>query len=269
MRRIILSRKGFDSSSGRTASPIFPDDTIFSIPIPSKIPSPHKYSDLEINGISGETALREASVSSVSRADYCHFDPDLRTGIGLFGQANSSQSELRNREVGKDDLFLFFGWFKRFSSKEQDTHHLFGWLQIKDILSSDLDIRNYLKERGLSHPHGFGKKSNYPNNTIYIGRNRINLSGIKKKLPGYGLFKKTSPDLILTEAGKTRSHWRLPKKYFSKSKDLFLNRLKWENEKECTLECKGQGQEYILNAEDNPRVMAWALSLIEKHCQRH
>ena len=28
-------------------------------------------------------------------------------------------------------------------------------------------------------------------------------------------------------------------------------------------ECKGQGQEYILNAEDNPRIIAWALSLIE------
>ena len=266
MRRIILSRKGFDSSSGRTASPIFPDDTIFSIPIPSKIPSPHKYADLKINGISGETALREASVSSVSRTDYCHFDPDLRTGIGLFGQANSSQSELRNREVEKDDLFLFFGWFRRFSSKEGDTHHLFGWLQIEDILTSDTDIKNYLKERGLVHPHGFGKKSNYPNNALYIGRERIELPAIKKKLPGYGIFKKTNADLILTEKGKTRSHWRFPKKYFSKSKDLFLNRLKWENESECTLECKGQGQEYILNAEDNPRIITWALSLIEKHC---
>jgi hypothetical protein len=266
MRRIILSRKGFDSSSGGTASPIFPDDKIFSIPIPSKVPSPHKYSDLKIHGISGEAALREATVSSVSRTDYCHFDPDLRTGVGLFGQANSSQSELRNREVEKDDLFLFFGWFRRCSSKEGDIHHLFGWLQIEDILTSDTDIKNYLKQRGLVHPHGFGEKSNYPNNALYIGRERIDLSGIEKKLPGYGVFKKTSADLILTEKGKTRSHWRFPKKYFSKSKDLFLNRLKWKNESECTLECKGQGQEYILNAEDNPRIITWALSLIEKHC---
>ena len=266
MRRIILSRKGFDSSSGGTASPIFPDDKIFSIPIPSKVPSPHKYSDLKIHGISGEAALREATVSSVSRTDYCHFDPDLRTGVGLFGQANSSQSELRNREVEKDDLFLFFGWFRRCSSKEGDIHHLFGWLQIEDILTSDTDVKNYLKQRGLVHPHGFGEKSNYPNNALYIGRERIDLSGIEKKLPGYGVFKKTSADLILTEKGKTRSHWRFPKKYFSKSKDLFLNRLKWKNESECTLECKGQGQEYILNAEDNPRIITWALSLIEKHC---
>ena len=266
MRRIILSRKGFDSSSGKAASPIFPDDTIFSIPIPSKAPSPHKYSDLKIHGISGAIALKEASVSSVSSTDYCHFDPDLRSGIGLFGQANSSQSELRNRGVGKDDLFLFFGWFRRFSSKERDTHHLFGWLQIKDILTSDIDIKNYLKRRGLVHPHGFGEKSNFPNNALYIGRERIGLAGIKKKLPGYGVFKKTSADLILTEKGKTRSHWRLPRKYFSKSKDLFLNRLKWKDENKCTLECKGQGQEYILNAQDNPRIITWALSLIEKHC---
>ena len=53
---------------------------------------------------------------------------------------------------------------------------------------------------------------------------------------------------------------------FSKSKNLFLNRLKWDNDKDCTLQCKGQGQEYVLNAEDNPKIIAWALSLIERHC---
>ena len=266
MRRIILSRKGFDSSSGKTASPIFSDNKIFSIPIPSKVPSPHRYSDLEIHGISGNTALKEASVSSVASTDYCHFDPDLRTGIGLFGQANSSQSELRNREVGKNDLFLFFGWFKRFHLKERDTHHLFGWLQIKDVLTSDIDIKNYLKERGLTHPHGFGTKSGYPNNALYIGREKMSLTERRGEIPGFGIFKKTSPDLVLSEIGKTRSHWKFPKRYFSKSKNLFLNRLKWDNDEDCTLKCKGQGQEYVLNAEDNPKIIAWALSLIERHC---
>ena len=54
MRRIVLSRKGFDSSSGESASPIFEDGRIFSIPIPEPHPpSPKQYKDLYFNGISG------------------------------------------------------------------------------------------------------------------------------------------------------------------------------------------------------------------------
>ena len=34
MRRIILSRKGFDAKAGGGASPIFSDGRFFSIPIP-------------------------------------------------------------------------------------------------------------------------------------------------------------------------------------------------------------------------------------------
>ena len=34
-RKLILSRKGFDSGSGGCPSPIFPDGTVFSLPIPS------------------------------------------------------------------------------------------------------------------------------------------------------------------------------------------------------------------------------------------
>ena len=45
MNRIILSRKGFDSSSGGAASPILDDGGIYSIPIPWKIRSPNKYKD--------------------------------------------------------------------------------------------------------------------------------------------------------------------------------------------------------------------------------
>lgn len=35
--KIILSRKGFDTNSGGFASPIFPNKTCYSVPIPSKL----------------------------------------------------------------------------------------------------------------------------------------------------------------------------------------------------------------------------------------
>ncbi len=34
--KIILSRKGFDSSSGKQANPIMPDGTLLSLPIPDE-----------------------------------------------------------------------------------------------------------------------------------------------------------------------------------------------------------------------------------------
>ena len=55
--KLILSRKGFDSSSGGYPSPIFPDDTLCSLPIPdcySKI----KYSDIR----HGDTNIGEVVV---------------------------------------------------------------------------------------------------------------------------------------------------------------------------------------------------------------
>ena len=82
---------------------------------------------------------------------------------------------------------------------------------------------------------------------------------------GHGLFKKTHDDLILTEANKTRSRWKLPAEYFLNTEELFLNRMKWENEKESTIFYKGFGQEFILDIEKNPSVMTWAVNLIKKH----
>ena len=48
--KVILSRKGFDSSYGGTASPILPDGTLLSLPIPSKAETvkyitPYAYAD--------------------------------------------------------------------------------------------------------------------------------------------------------------------------------------------------------------------------------
>ena len=93
------------------------------------------------------------------------------------------------------------------------------------------------------------------------------LEKITKKVfkRGHGLFKKTHNDLILTDANKTRSRWKLPSEYFTNTEGLFLNRMKWENEKESTIFYKGFGQEFILDIEKNPNVMKWAVNLVKKH----
>ena len=165
MKRLILSRKGFDAKAGGSASPIFSDGKIFSIPIPQNHPSPKKYRDLDFYGVSGTELLKEVS-AKVKPSDYCHNDPLLNEDIGIFGQAGSSQTELKNNSVGPGDLFLFFGWFKNFSIKGRDLHHLFGWLQIKEIIEGSKAITTYLKKKNIAHPHGHGDTSKFLNNTI-------------------------------------------------------------------------------------------------------
>ena len=98
MKRVILSRKGFDSKYGGRPSPIFKNDDIFSLPIPQNGKSPKKYHELKFNGINGTQALKEVSATQVTSKDFCHYDPVLNDKIGLFGQAGSAQSELKNNE---------------------------------------------------------------------------------------------------------------------------------------------------------------------------
>ena len=268
MRRIVLSRKGFDSSpqGGGSASPIFEDGRIFSIPIPEPFPpAPKKYKDLYFNGVSGIDALKECSITSVSSQSFCHYDPALNKEEGIFGQSDSSQSELSNREVGDGDLFLFFGFYKKFSFKKIELHHLFGWLQIEKIIKGDQEIRNYLDQNNMEHPHGYGEFNTYKNNAIYIGKKNLEIHGVKRAKKGYGLFKKTHPDLVLTRNGKSKGSWKLPKKYFSDSNDIFLGRLKWLDKENCFLNNFQRGQEFVLDSEKNPKIIDWAHSLIEKH----
>ena len=270
MKRIILSRKGFDSKFGGRASPIFKDSRIFSIPIPQSAESPTKYKDLLINEISGSTALKESSVKQVTEDDYCHYDPVLNKDFGIFGQANSSQTELKNCSVDIGDLFLFFGWFKQFSPIGRDLHHIFGWLQISDIVSGEKNIKGYLKDHSIKHPHGYGDVSRYTNNTIYIGGKNLTIQSKKLGLKGFGLFKNSTTDLILTSPEHTRSMWKLPRKYFYESlgdeKELFINRLKWNDKENFLVNTnKGPGQEFVINSEKNPKVINWAVDLIKNY----
>ena len=265
MKRIVLSRKGFDSKAGGTASPIFSNGSLFSIPIPQQYASPTRYQDLKFEGRSGNKILQEASVKLVKPYNFCHYDPLLSEKIGVFGQADASQTELKNNNVGIGDLFLFFGWFNEFHKRGDDLHHLFGWLQIDRVINGGENIKKFLNNNNMKHPHGFGDVSRYSNNTIYIAKKNLIIDKNEYSLSGHGLFKKSHKDLTLTKFKSTRSRWQLPKKYFGKSENVFLNRLRWKDKQNCLVDCIGQGQEFILDSENNPEIKYWALELIENH----
>ena len=246
MKKIIISRKGFDSSAGGAPSPILADGRIFSLPIPQREKSPYRYKDLRFDEFEG-TELLKKSGSKLSPNDFCHFDPILNQAIGIFGQANAAQSELDNLDVQKGDLFLFF-----------------GWLQIEKIIKGEKNIKEFLAYKRLCHPHGFKDVSRYKNNTLYVASKKLDFKNRKLKKKGFGLFKKTHEDLVLTEKNKTRSNWQLPKS-FAKANNLFMNRLKWSDSKSLKLNYKGFGQEFVLNVEANPKIANWAMKLIQMH----
>tara|TARA_B100000003_G_scaffold197435_1_gene201397 strand:+ start:254 stop:1033 length:780 start_codon:yes stop_codon:yes gene_type:complete len=259
MNRVILSRKGFDSKYGGRPSPIFKNGDIFSLPIPQNGKSPKKFNELKFNGINGDQALKEVSATKVTSEDFCHYDPALNEKIGLFGQAGSAQSELKNNGVGIGDLFLFFGWFKKKDDPNVNVHKIFGWLQIEEILEGDREISTFLKRNNISHPHDPQYKE-YKNNTIYVSKKN------------FGLFKKFSNDLVLTAPGYSKSMWQFPKKYFgsvaNKNGNIFLNRLKWKDKNNLLVDTNiGPGQEFILDAKNSPRISFWAKSLIREFKQ--
>jgi len=241
-RRIILSRKGFDSTrtSGGCPSPIYPDGTMLSIPIPEPENPAHeshtRYSDLRRQG--AMEFPRSLVTSPGHQIDLAgrkvHLDPDIRPELRpafasedcekllLFGQDGRAQTELLNNEVGEGDLFLFFGWFKdarrdgdsvRFEGRARNrivgvAHVIWGWLQVEKshLIKPEGDLPDELKCAG-HHPH-IEHRGYYNNNCIYEASPTLSFC---EKIAGAGIFERYDAALRLTSEWEARrSYWTLP-----------------------------------------------------------
>jgi len=284
MKRIILSRKGFDSSTGKKpsrASPIFKDGSLFSIPVHINKTDPHCYADVEYDGKSAYQALRYVYKNSrkgspYKKDDRCHFDPNLSFLPGIFGQQGHDQGELEKFDIGEGDLFLFFGWFMNYGgfSLKINAHHLFGWLQIKDIIKGTSNIKEYCDEMKVKHPHAYG---DWKNNTLYVSSYDLKTNYGDLKGKGAGFFKKTNPQLILSkDPANKKSLWQFSDKYFRpiandpSANEMFVaNNLKskapnsWSDLKNLTVSTNcGHWQELPLDSDKFPILQNWALDLV-------
>lgn len=217
--KIILSRKGFDNSNGGCPSPILPDGTLLSMPIPSK--DNVRYCDLQYNGINYAELLKQLRPGK--EYDTCHLDPDIRTDIRInnvrkwkpaFGQINAAQGLLCNSGVEKGDVFLFFGWFRQTEIKEgnyrftqgknDDFYHssdlqiIYGYMQIGEIIKEPDKIADY-----KWHPHASHSRLKNHTNALYIPTDKLSLN---PDLPGYGTLD-FRLDRVLTMEEKTRAIW--------------------------------------------------------------
>jgi hypothetical protein len=277
--KIVLSRKGFDSSCGGVASPILPDGTLLSLPIPSR-GSPITYDDLRIGNQPLAPLVEDLTKGRVQGGDGAHLDPDLRASTyprrsgwrPLFGQDGTAQAHLANAGVDVGDLFLFFGWFRRAEKTDEgyrfvrgapDLHVMFGWLQVGAVIR--------VEERGPEvptwaryHPHFHGDSEG--KNTVYVAREELRLPGMREGVPGAGVFDDYEERLRLTAPGHTRTGWRLPRWFFPKGGRPPLtyhgNMERWRMaEDHVLLHSVPRGQEFVLDVDHYPEAVAWARGL--------
>ncbi len=246
--KFILSRKGFDSSYGGMPSPVFPDGTMLSLPIPEIKLENGQMQEKDTKMAFEDLNLPEDQRKLLQNIRYkhCHLDPDIRKDLyqtlpdgwkPLFGQCGGAQTHLSSNGVSPGDIFLFFGLFQRVIMKNgswrfdgSPFHVIWGYLQI-DAIVTGADIKKY-----NWHPHSHYTNEN---NTLYIGREKLSLD---ETYPGYGTFKlKTGQSpLILTLPN--------PKKCFSY---WDCNKLPWLDTKNLTANMTGHNPKE--NAKDERR----------------
>ena len=303
---IIFSRKGFDSTrsgsespNGGVSSPIFPDGTALSLPIPQP-GSPTRYGDVQWRGESLGPIVE--SLSNRRRKDGCHLDPDLNADAlarlpgwrPAFGQSQAAQSHLKNEGVGPGDLFLFFGTFQRVEEIDNDgwcfvrtapkVHMIFGWLQVHKVLPlhTDADYDYALRKYPWlsDHPHlheSFKERAlnlrKLPNNTVYVSTPELDIGGIG--LPGGGVFQNEHGRIILTDPEEVDkgnfcrpSYWRLPSWFYRPGGCPILsyhgNKRHWRRREPWVyLKTVSPGQEFVFDTGGIPEAHDWLLELFE------
>lgn len=207
--KVILSRKGMDSRAGGIPSPILPDGTLLSLPIPEHsggVP----YEKLSFHG----QPYREIICHLQPNFDFdknpaCHLDPDIYNEIEgrpaewkpAFGQCDASARHLDKLDVGVGDVFLFYGMFRQTEYDSQGLLHyvrsapilhiIYGYLVVGEVLRETADI----KSRYGWHPHALDAERAY--NRLYIPS-------------AYGTLP-YDKRLILTKPGQQKRRvWELP-----------------------------------------------------------
>lgn len=280
--RIVISRKGFDSSYGRHPSPILPDGRMVALPIPARHDSVtlgELYStDLDVGAL-----VSDLSRGRLGAETTVHLDPDLDRPAHLrlpgwrpsLGQSLAAQSHLATQAVGPGDVFLFFGWFRqveraegrwRFARGAPDLHVLFGWLEVGEVLGIVTGRDEALRTHPwiANHPH-VASPAHYTDsrNTLYVAPE---VSAFRNGAGG-GLFRQFHPALQLTAPSGTRTQWRLPAWFHPAAGRPPLtyhgDAERWTHGEEwCGLRSAAKGQEFVLRADCYPESADWLASLI-------
>lgn len=269
--KIILSRKGMDSACGGYPSIVI-DSKLISLPIPSisdtcrysEIFSGYKDYNMQELILMINKKIKIKNWELLADNTKCHLDPDivyesLQREVGWkgsLGQVGAAQTVLKNNNICKGDIFIFFGWFKEYKDlghklkpePKSGKHIIYGYLQIGDILNPDeTNIPHWLSY----HPHNIKM---IKNNCIYIAKETCSWNN---NICGYGMFE-FNKKLLLTKSGCSRSKWLLPD-FFKDVSIAYHSKNSWKND---YFQSANRGQEFVVS--EDKRVTDWAIKLIEE-----
>jgi len=261
-RKVILSRKGFDSANGGIASPIMPNPerTLLSLPIPDDEDEKNMFSRIFFNGNSYSEIISQLK-PNLEYSQECHLDPDIFEYVkdrpvgwkACFGQSGVALTHLDNNKVKVGDIFLFFGWYKqtvdnngkiRYARNAPDQHIIFGYLEVGRIARGD-EVKEF-----DWHPHS-QTHIGFPN-AIYVAADHL----LGSEYPGFGTFK-FSKDLVLTKKGLSRSKWELPECL----KNVEMTYHDINSHKEGYFQSAMIGQEFVMGS--SKELEQWILSLVD------
>ena len=289
-KKLILSRKGFDSGSGGCPSPIFPDGTMFSLPIPSR--DHEQFNDLQHGDVDIAGVVAGITNGRINGRDRIHLDPDLNFDTyrhrknraawqqwrGMLDQTGIAQGHLDKQGVGDGDIFLFFGLYRRVEEAAQgwrfirgapEFHVLWGWLQVgQKHRVADIGPNDLLWAR--HHPHLSGGYRG-DQNTVCAASLKLDLGSKndQRGTTGWGVFPKFDRRLVLTDPNGTGvSQWRLPRWFYpdgNKPPLTYHGNVpeRWRRDTDHAYLCSiGRGQEFVLDVAQYPEVVQWLADLV-------
>ncbi len=283
--KIILSRKGFDSSSGGVPNPILPDGTLLPLPIPDAH-SNIQYKDLHSEALASydssySSLIADLTNKRITAKQGAHLDPDLcpshtrrtQQWRPVFGQRGSALGHLKKQAVGVGDLFLFFGVFRevelvdqqwRFVKASSPRHIFWGWMQVEEVLLAAQASEKYPWID--YHPHCQPKASS--TDLLYLASVPATSNKRTNKSLGAGIFSSVTDNHVLSDPDRRQpSAWRLPYWFYPKDRTpltFHANSERWkEAEGFCRLQSVARGQEFVLDAAQYPQALAWARQLID------
>jgi hypothetical protein len=278
--KLILSRKGFDTSNSGLPSPILPDGRLVSIPIPADVEG----SGMPYDSIQATNNKTFADLMNDLRIpippDGAHLDPDLiytaRPRVPgwrpLFGQEGAAQSHLENQHVGAGDVFLFFGRFRQTGEQGgrlcwangRVVHAIFGFLEIGEILHADSAEAAQRVPWAADHPHIQTWELRKHKNTVYVANKS---SALAPGWPAAGTIHFTA-EALLTGAGPNPSVWHLTTAFAPHIGKLSYHAepSRWSKLEDgrVALQSVGRGQEFVVCADAGLR--EWARGLIKSSC---
>ncbi|MBU2954924.1 hypothetical protein [Marinobacter sp. F3R08] len=279
--RLILSRKGFDSSAGGCPSPVLTDGSLCVLPIPDP-QSRIRYDDVLFKNRRLGKIVRDLTGGRIRGRHGAHLDPDLVADAypreagwrPVLGQTGAAQGHLRNQGVAAGDLFLFFGVFRhaemhdrcwRFVPGSRPFHAIWGWLHVGGVHAIDQLPPDALPWARY-HPHFHGQPDT--GNTLYESSSGGQWPVGTHIFPGSGVFPKLRDDLILSDPqSRLPTRWRLPSAFYPGEDRQPLsyhgNQNRWAlSEPCCYLNCAARGQEFVLDLKAYPDLTDWLAGLL-------